>query len=60
MAHFQLMQLLQLTITSSTYLIAALVAVYGFLCNSKLSTCGDNKDALKSSLKYLLSHSVNY
>ena len=47
------MQLLQLAITSSTYLFDALIAVDGISCDSRPSTCGDNKDALKSRLKYL-------
>ena len=51
--HFQLMQLLQLAITSSTYLFDALIAVDGISCDSGPSTCGHNKDALKSRLIYL-------
>ena len=43
----ELMQLLQLAITSSTYLFAALIAVDGTWCDSGPSACGDNTDALK-------------
>ena len=39
---------LQLAITSSTYLFARLIAVGGTSCDSGLSTCADNKDALNT------------
>ena len=35
-----------------TYLFAALIAVDGFLCDSRPSTCGNNEETLKLSLKY--------
>ena len=58
---FRLMQLSQqLTITSSTYLFATLITVDGISCDSRPSTCGDNKNVLKLSLKIQLSHGVNY
>ena len=50
------MWVLQLTITSSTSLFAALIAVNGTLHNSRPSgdgkaTCGDDEDALKYSVQ---------
>ena len=55
--HLQLMQLLQLAITSLTFLFAALIAVDGTLHDSRPSrhgktTCGDDEDALKYLNKY--------
>ena len=52
MSHLQFMQLLQLAITSLTYLFSALIAVDGTLHDSGPSehdktTCDDDKVALK-------------